>query len=90
MVGIIDHGRLARRGRRKAVAQMGADVIHVSGEGNGGISPRVALGYVQVVQQSNGVCWSVTTATASRRRDSRGERFRIEDVLWPAQPGRRS
>jgi len=56
-VGIIDHGRLVVEGPpERLVAQMGADVIHVSGEGNGAdFAERVrALGYVQDVQQSNG------------------------------------
>ncbi len=57
-VGIIDHGKIVTEGTpRELIEQMGADVIHIEGKGNGEqfVKALQALPYTQTISVSNGL-----------------------------------
>jgi len=86
-VAIIDHGRIVVEGTpQELVNRMGADVLHVSGEGNEDefITRVQALSFVQEATSSNGMIQISVGAGASRLigiiKTAQESSFNVEDV----------
>jgi ABC-2 type transport system ATP-binding protein len=86
-VGIIDHGRITVEGTpRELVDQMGADVIHIQGQGDNDdfIQKAQALSFVQTTTTGNGMI-QIGVDSGNRRLAevvtlAASNGFRIEDI----------
>jgi ABC-2 type transport system ATP-binding protein len=86
-VGIIDHGQIVAEGSpRQLIEQMGADVIHLEGQGDSGrfVQALGQLPYTQAITTSNGLI-QVGVDSGNRRlvdviSTAAGNDFRIVDV----------